>query len=237
MLFALAFVVTGCNNNNEAALQDKRTDRTVPIGYYSNEQHDSKGGNAILLDGNDNDGPAIEIMDHTLGKERETNRGFLATNYNENNGNHPDSLENRQARERDPLIGGSDRNYHGHLNNSNLPLRPSYYTDYEGELAENVTDKVKRVENVKDARTVINGENVLIAIRLNDNSGIDGTRNKIQQAVAQDVDGKKVHILTNESQFNRLKVIDNDLRNGGGKENINKDIQNIIGTVNNQDQP
>ena len=78
----LVIGLAGCNTNDETALQDKRTERTMPIGYYSNENHEKSGngGNAIILEGSDNDGPAVEIMDHTFGRESETNKRVMRSN-------------------------------------------------------------------------------------------------------------------------------------------------------------
>ncbi len=56
-----------------------------PVGYYSNENHENNGGNAVLLDGADNDGPVTEIMDHSLGAERNTNQRFLRVRNQNNN--------------------------------------------------------------------------------------------------------------------------------------------------------
>ena len=79
IVVGLMIGLTGCNTNDETALQDKRTERTTPIGYYSNENHEKSGngGNAIILEGSDNDGPAVEIMDNTLGRESETNKRVM----------------------------------------------------------------------------------------------------------------------------------------------------------------
>ena len=75
--------LVGCGNGDQTA-KDVRTDEPLTVGYYSNENHENKGGNAVLLDGADNDGPVTEIMDHSLGAERNTNQRFLRVR-NENN--------------------------------------------------------------------------------------------------------------------------------------------------------
>ena len=67
--------LVGCGNGDQTA-KDGRTNEPLSVGYYSNENHENKGGNAVLLDGADNDGPVTEIMDHSLGTERNTNQRF-----------------------------------------------------------------------------------------------------------------------------------------------------------------
>lgn len=222
--------LTGCGNDGETALQDKQTKNTTPVGYYSNEEHESKGGNAILLDGSDNDGPATEIMDHTWGVERETNKRYLrVNNKNDNQGNNRTIADTQQ----DNLnagtshLGQTDMNYHGHMNRANLPTRQSYYNGYEGNFSEQITQTTEKVENVKEAHTFVDDKKVIIAVLLDDKVRANETKRKIQQAVQPLMNGREFEISTNESQFNRLEVIDHNLRNGGSEEKLNEDMENV----------
>ena len=70
-------------------------------------------------------------------------------------------------------------------------------------------------------------------MRLNNKSREGETKKNIQQAVQSQLNGKKLHLITNDSQFNRLKTIDQDLRNGGPKDDLNLDINNLIRMNNN----
>ena len=225
--------LTGCGNDDETALQDKQTERTTPVGYYSNEKHESNGGNAILLDGSDNDGPAIEIMDHTWGVERETNKRYLRMNHrNDNQGNH-NQENNATVADRQPdhlnsgtsHLGQTDMNYHGHMNMANLPTRQSYYTGYEGNFSEQITQVTEKVKNVKEAQTFVEENRVTIAVLLDDKVRAEETKIRIQEAVRPLMGGREFQITTNESQFNRLEVINHTLRNGGSEEKLNKDME------------
>jgi spore cortex protein len=237
----LVLGLVGCGNGDQTA-KDVRTDEPLTIGYYSNENHENKGGNAVLLDGADNDGPVTEIMDHSLGTERNTNQRFLRVR-NENNNQVNDVIPNLpnptangydvNLNSRDPLIGGNDQNYHGHLNNSNHATRQSYYNGNNGNMNERITELVENVENVKEAKTVIHGNEVLVGVRLNNNDREEDTKRNIQQAVQNHLDGKTIHLLTNDSQFNRLKTIDQDLRNVGPKDDPNLYINSLIRMNNN----
>lgn len=242
----LVLGLVGCGNGDQTA-KDVRTDEPLTVGYYSNENHENNGGNAVLLDGADNDGPVTEIMDHSLGTERNTNQRFLRVrNENNNRVNNvdPNVYPTPTANEydgnlygtlnsREPLIGGSDQNYHGHLNNSNHATRQSYYNGNNGNMNERITELVENVENVKEAKTVIHGNEVLVGVRLNNNDREEDTKRNIQQAVQNQLNGKRIYVLTNDSQFNRLKTIDQDLRNGGPKDDLNLDINNLIRMNNN----
>lgn len=229
--------LTGCNTNDETALQDNRTKRTMPIGYYSNENHENNGGNAIILEGSDNDGPAVEIMDHTLGKESETNRKVMRSSNSDSESNSLAPVKNpNNQRKVTPYIGQGDYNYHGHLNNMNSTLRQSYYKGYEGKFAERVTAAVKGVENVKDARTIVYKNNVIVGVQLADGNLAEETKRNIQQVIQRHVDGRTVYYVTNESRFNAIKAMDNDLKNGSNREQINTDVEKLIQLLNRRGQ-
>ena len=245
-LLPILFVsLVGCGNGDETAVEEKRTDDTVPMGYYSNENHENKGGNAVLLDGADNDGPVTEIMDHSLGAERNTNQRFLrvgnenGTNQENNispmNNDNPNPIVNGyqdNLNSREPLIGGRDQNGQGHLDNSNQATRQSYYNGNNGKMSERITQVAEDVKNVKEAQTVIYGNTVIVGVQLNDEKREDETKRTIQQAIESHVNGRRLHVITNDSQYSRLKTINNDLRNGGPKDEINKDLKDLIRTNN-----
>ena len=234
IVVGLMIGLTGCNTNDETALQDKRTERTMPIGYYSNENHEKSGngGNAIILEGSDNDGPAVEIMDHTLGRESETNKRVMRSSNSNTEPKSAPLLEDNNARFGNPMFGDSDINYHGHLNNANSTQRKSYHNGYEGKLAEKVTTAVKGIENVKDARTIVYENNVIIGLQLGNGNLAEETKRNVHQEVQRLVDSRAVYYVTNESRFNAIKAMDNDLKNGSDREQINTDIEHLIRSIN-----
>lgn len=71
MAAILSMGLTGCGTNEDAGVE-RSNEIGQPVGYYSNEKHGSRGGNARVEDGTDNDGPLTEMMDHTLGGEGKT---------------------------------------------------------------------------------------------------------------------------------------------------------------------
>ena len=246
MIPILLVGLVGCgNDNNETADVGGRTGARQ-VGYYSNENNGDNGGNAILLDGADNDGPITEMMDQSLGADRNTNQQFSRVNNDTNNNNqvnrvspftYPDSDiagYNINSSTGESLMGGSDRNYHGHLNRSNDGTRQSNNNRNNGNTNERITQLVENVKNVKEAKTVIHGDKVLVGVRLNNNDREEDTRRDIQEAVQSHLNGRRLHILTNENQFSELRTIDNDLRNGGARGNLNRDINHLIQMNNNK---
>lgn len=215
---ALLLGLTGCGTNDEATDRNQKENTTLPIGYYSNEQHDRNGGNATLIDGNDNDGPGVEIMDHTLGAEAK------------------DRVNVDKIRPGNGAIGDSDRNYHGHLGrNQNVNWDNNKTGNDTDNYSNKITKAVKDVENVKDAQTVVYRDTVIIGVLLNKEEQSQQTEKKVQQVVKRYVNGKSIKVMANESQYNRLKVINNDQRNSGPKDQINDDLENLIQSNQNND--
>lgn len=215
----MALGLTACGNNDEATNGDNTS--PLPMGYYSNEHHEESGGNTDWIN-EDNDGPATELMDHTLGGEGEesTIRGV-------NNETAPD------GKYRDTLFSRNDRNYHGHLNNLNGGARSAYYTNYNGELAKKIGATAASVVNVADVRALIHGEQVLVAAVLEDQGRVNETKASIEDAVSPQLKGKSLTITTDDSTYSRIRTIDNDLREGGPKDMINEEIDNIFKSINN----
>ncbi|MEH7343632.1 YhcN/YlaJ family sporulation lipoprotein [Bacillus sp. JJ1532] len=200
--------LAGCGlNDNETAVQDRNNKNVQPIGYYSSDNQRNGGGNARILDGVDNDGPVTEMMDNTI-----------------NNGDR-----NYQRLQNDGF-SRNDANYHGHLGFNERKPRSSYYEGYDGNFI-NQINQAARVNNVRDVESLVNGNDVLIAVNLADNDRKQETITKIQQAVSPYLNGKTAHIVTDSSTFNRIKVIDNDLREGGPRDQINLDTQNIFNSL------
>jgi spore cortex protein len=230
--------LVGCGKADQTA-ENGRTNEPLSVGYYSNENHENKGGNAILLDGADNDGPITEMMDHSLGAERNSNQRFsnvnnLSDNDLVNNSNpNPNPIETRyqdNLNSREPLMGGNRQNDDGHSNQSNHATHQNYYN---GNMSKRVTQLVGKVENVKETKTVIQGNNVIVGVRLNDKSREGETIKNIQKAIEPQLNGRKFYLITNDHQFRQLRKIDKDLRNGGPNDELNLEINKLIQMNNN----
>jgi spore cortex protein len=229
----------GCGNNDEAAVQDRYSDRGQPMGYYSNENHERRNGNVNIL--SDNDGPVTEMMDHTLGDEgrnarRERNRTLQIKDENGNpqNPSVPLANEDRNFFQRDNRFSRSDANYHGHLDDNTRQPNSSYYTAYEGQLADRIGDATARVNNVEDVRSVVYGSDVLIAVDLTDYRKEEKTKRDIERAVKPYLKGRSCTVVTDEGMFSRIRNIDNDLRDGGPREQIDTDLKNMFRSIRNR---
>lgn len=229
--------LTGCGTNDETAVQDRNNEQVQPMGYYSNENHGNRGGNARVEDGTDNDGPLTEMMDHTFGGEgrnngnNRNNRNALQVRDEGNNTGNPTvplADRDRNFFQKDNRFSHSDANYHGHLDDNTRKAKSSYYQAYEGELAEKIGDVTASVPNVEDVRSVTYGSNVLIAVDLTDYSKEEETKADIHEAVQPYLRGRSAKVVTDEGTFSRLRNIDNNLRDGGPREQIDWDLKNLF---------
>ncbi|MDQ0269886.1 YhcN/YlaJ family sporulation lipoprotein [Cytobacillus purgationiresistens] len=188
--------LTACGNNNDSTEQNHETKMTQPIGYYSNENHDHHNGKTRLM--NDDDGPVTEILDHSLGGER--------------------------AMGNDGRFSRSDENYHGHIVHTN-PTRTSYYGAYDGRLIEKATNAAEQVDNVEKAAAVEHDNKVAIGILLADQSQAEASKEAVYNKVKPLLQNKKVKIITNQSEYYNLTVIDNNLRAG---EQMNENLDGLF---------
>ena len=199
--------LVACNNQ---AFDTRYTDHTRPIGYYSNE-NDMNGFQygrygTERLNGNirhvrDNDGPITEIFDRGIDRTR--------------------------TPQVDRHFSRADRNYHGHLNAMDERTRPSYYRNYNGALAEQIAKRAAAVEDVKDARAVVTGNRVIVAVTTNEENTTRIER-LVRQAIAPYTEGKTVRIVVNESMYNRIRTLDNDIRDGSPMDQLERDIRDIF---------
>ncbi|WP_170169199.1 spore cortex protein CoxA [Mesobacillus subterraneus] len=173
--FATLFVIglTGCNGNNENAIQDRNTNPAQPIGYYSNEK-----GNEI--DGmDDREGPLTEILDHNFGKEGRVagERKRMMLQSRDENGNPPNPTVPRSDHDhnffqRDNKYSRGDLNYHGHLNEHRGSGKAGIYSNNEQDnrLGRKVGLAAESVDNVDKVRSVLFGQDVEIAVTYKDQS-------------------------------------------------------------------
>lgn len=215
--------LVGCGANNEGATNSGESNRMLPVGYYSNENH-SGDGNVRIND--DNDGPLTEIMDNTYGSNG------LRSVSNEDGKQQKENNNNMFNRE--PRFSRNDANYHGHLKRNNGPTRSSYYTAYDGKLAEQIRNTAAKVENVQDAEASIKDNRVIVAVILEDASKERETKAAVRDALKPQMGGKSLTVVTDEGTYSRIRTIDHSLREGNPKEEITHDMNNMFRSIGNR---
>ncbi|MDP4086977.1 MAG: YhcN/YlaJ family sporulation lipoprotein [Bacillota bacterium] len=218
ILVVMGFSLVGCSGNNRSGVNERYTDYTRPIGYYSNENHPKQTPEIF----NDNDGPVTEFMDHTMGAEgkiahNQRNRMLQTRDENGNplNPTVPLANEDQSFFKHDNRYSMSDANYNGHLhqNEGGFSADPATL----GKLSDRIRSKAASVKNVRDVRSVVYGSSVLISVNLIDNSQAKNTKKEIKAAVKPYANGKSVTVITDEGTLSRNRTIKNDLREGGAQ--------------------
>lgn len=206
VLLTLSIGLTGCGVNEDQTADRNRQNNARPIGYYSNEQHEGNNG----VGNADNDGPITEMMDHTFGDEGNTNRNNVR-NVNNRNGTNVRNVNNR--------------------NNVNTTDRDERVS-YDKELAEKVSDRVTKMDNVKNARTLVYGENVLVAIEVENTKNVAKTKAKVKDKLNDSLNGRDISVVTDRGIFNNIEDINRSIRNGQPRQTINNNIENIFQDLN-----
>ena len=203
--------LTACNGNNEGALNNGDYDNnTRPIGYYSNENTDV-----------DNEGPITEMMDGMNDEDNYFRR--VNDRYDNRNMSNPTvPLGDRDnGLVRDNRFSHGDANYHGHLN------EVGYYNRGDGAVSDKVKNAVEKIDNVDDARVLVTDDNVIVAVDTHDKNDAD-MKEKITSEIRKMTEGRNVQVITDEGTFTRIRNIDNDIRNGGDREAIDTDVNDLM---------
>ncbi|KKB34543.1 YhcN/YlaJ family sporulation lipoprotein [Bacillus thermotolerans] len=184
-----------------------------PQGYYSNASHG---------DDDRHDGPMTEWYDHSVGQEaknlREEKERYLHVEEGEHpqNPSKPLTYEDHGFLERDNKHPHSnDVNYHGNRGMSDIQAKNSYYTNYNGKLAETVAKKAEAVEGVKAARAFISKKEMVVAAQLRKESNPEAVRKEVRRLVKDYADGRELKVTTDNGTFNYIRNLDNSLRDGG----------------------
>lgn len=228
--FACAASLTACNNADEEAGMQRYNDSTRPVGYYSNErdmrmadrdERADRNGNAILM--NDNDGPVTEIMDRTSrndgirnGETLNVRNGMTRIN-NMSRPTQPYSQQTEGLFYSNARLGGEDdRNYHGHLNSTNAPAKTSYDKAENGDFLQDVVNRAERVSGVDDARALIDGNRLLVAIDTDERDAA-AIEDRVRRELRDVTGTHKLYVRANDGVYNTVRTIDNSLRQGEAK--------------------
>jgi spore cortex protein len=206
--------LSGCANDDRAAMDKDHKNMGQPVGYYSDENH-KNGSNGMP---GDNDGPFIEFMDHNLGIENQANNEEHRKQFQDRDGNgnppnptKPLANHDHNFFQRDNQFSTSDVNYHGHLNQraGNTGMRTTK-PENQDRMTERIKSKVADIENVREIRSVLYGNSVLVSVKLNNNNRADETKRAIQEAVKPMADGRPVQVIIDDGALGRDGNRNND---------------------------
>ena len=126
-----------------------------------------------------------------------------------------------------------DINYHGHTSKS-LPAKSSYYTSYEGKLVERINRQVNSVHHVKDARSLIIKEDIIVSVLLDDHREAKKVEVEINKKIKPFIKNRTLHITTNENNYHRTVRLDNSVRRGDSTDLLNLDATDFFNNHENQ---
>ena len=112
----------------------------------------------------------------------------------------------------------NDVNYHKHLSKE-FAAKSSYYTSYQGELVEHINRQVHSIHHVKDVRSLVTEDDVIVSVLLDDDHEEKKVEKEITNKIKPFLHNRTIHITTDESDYYRTIRLDNRLRRGD-EENL-----------------
>ncbi|MDM5156619.1 YhcN/YlaJ family sporulation lipoprotein [Bacillus sp. DX1.1] len=159
-------------------------------------------------------------------------------NRTDDYGNVKYSRINQDIRDRRNDVGYNyyrDVNYHGQIANPyptrNITMNNSYINN-DGKTAETITNRVKRMNNVDRVSTVVQGNDVVIAVKpRNTVTDEKAMANEIRQAATPHVKDRNVYVTVKNGMFERVDAMSTRLRNGTVTNDLNRDVTDMFRTV------
>ncbi|MGG4265192.1 YhcN/YlaJ family sporulation lipoprotein [Peribacillus simplex] len=133
--------------------------------------------------------------------------------------------------DKDDAYSKRDRNYHGHESKP-LRARSSYYNSYEGTLADKANGIANEVDPVIDARTIIMKDEMVVALLLDDYSQVKNVKEKVKNEIGPLSNGRTLYVTTDRGIYYRSMTLDNNLRDGGTRELIILDANDMFENLN-----
>lgn len=211
VLLTLTFGLAGCGVNEDETADQNRLNNARPIGYYSNEQHEVNNDNRSTTD---NDGPITEMMDHTFGDEDNRN-GIGGQDVNNRDGVNVRNVNNRNTTR----------------DNSNIDNREDKVS-YDTDLAEKVSNVAAKIDNVKNARSIVYGDNVLVALEVENTKNIEQTKTKVKDKLDDSLNGRDISVVTDRGIFTSIEDINRSIRKGQPQQTITNNIEHIFNDLN-----
>jgi spore cortex protein len=156
-------------------------------------------------------------MDHNLGIENQANNEERRKQFRDRdeNGNPPNPtkpLANHDHNffQRDNEFSTSDVNYHGHTNQRLGNTKTTTKPENQDRITEKIKSKVADIENVREIRSVLYGNSVMVSVKLNNNKRAEETKRAIQNTVKPMVDGKSVQVIVDDGALGRDGNRNND---------------------------
>ncbi len=116
------------------------------------------------------------------------------------------------------------------MDNNRTDHNVTYHEDYDGALAEKIRNRVNSMNNVDDAHVILNDNNVIVGIDTSENDK-SAVSQRVYREVKKLVPNRDVRVTTDDSIVNRIKNVDNNLRDGKTTNEVSSDIKGIMADI------
>lgn len=117
----------------------------------------------------------------------------------------------------------------GQQGTQNRQQAMNYHEDYDSRTAQQIANRVERVNGVEDCRVIVHDDDVVVGVET------DGNMNQVQQEVERTVkgltDGKNVRVVTDSDAVNRIRTMDDQLRTGTAFDEIGATFTDMLGDL------
>ena len=98
----------------------------------------------------------------------------------------------------------------------------------DANLANKIANTVKNVDNVKDAETLVYGDQVLVALEVNNSDDIKKTKAAVEDKIDNNLKNKDITVVTDRGMFTNIEDINKSIRNGKTERTITNNIENML---------
>lgn len=98
-------------------------------------------------------------------------------------------------------------------------------------LANQLENRCENIPGVQDAQVVMYKDDILVGVQTAEGTDAKQLESRIKAALNGQVEGKEIHVITDEEQFNRLGDINRQIRDGQPISNFAEDIGDILNSV------
>ncbi|MBN8208443.1 YhcN/YlaJ family sporulation lipoprotein [Bacillus sp. NTK071] len=106
------------------------------------------------------------------------------------------------------------------------------YSGYDNELSDRLSKRIEKLKNVEDARVIVYGDQIMIAVDTNDRNDAD-VKDSVRSEVAKVTKQKNISISTDEDVFGRMGDVNNRLEDGDAFKEVQSDVNAILDDIGN----
>ncbi len=157
-------------------------------------------------------------------------RGFMNNNRMPAQGYNDPTLNRGQDKIEDYTYSDADYNYHHHINNPEWMTQRPYFEKYNGELANEISNRVGEVQHVRHVRTIVYNDTIFLGVEIDDPFHKEQVVHTVKEAVVPYRDGRELVVITDPKEFVKMREVDNKMRDGKNVEQINRELEELFST-------